>query len=51
MRLQLDASGDDLTIPAGTAGLAAVYSERAKAIRIIRKVVIRMTSWLNYVML
>jgi len=51
VRLQLDDSGDDLTIPAGTAGVAAVYTERVKAIRIIRKVVIRMTTWLNYVML
>jgi RND family efflux transporter MFP subunit len=51
VRLQLDDSADDLTIPAGTAGAAAVYTERVKAIRIIRKVVIRMTTWLNYVIL
>ncbi|MBW2288627.1 MAG: HlyD family secretion protein [Deltaproteobacteria bacterium] len=41
----------DLTIPAGTSGVAAVYTDRAQAIRIIRKVVIRMTTWLNYVIL
>jgi hypothetical protein len=29
--------------------VAAVYTERAKAIRIIRTVVIRMTTWLDYV--
>lgn len=42
---------DDLELPAGTAGVAAVYTERWKAIRIVRKVVIRMTTWLNYVIL
>jgi hypothetical protein len=26
-----------------------VYTDRAQAIRIVRKVVIRMNSWLNYV--
>ena len=48
--LKLDDVGD-LTIPAGTSGVAAVYTDRAQAIRIIRKVVIRMTTWLNYVIL
>jgi len=42
---------DDLELPAGTAGVAAVYTERWKVIRIVRKVVIRMTTWLNYVIL
>jgi hypothetical protein len=48
--LELDDIGD-LTLPAGTAGVAAVYTDRAQAIQIIRKVVIRMTTWLNYVIL
>ena len=51
MRLELDASADDLALPAGTAGVAAVYTERAAAMRIIRQVVIRTTIWLNYVIL
>jgi hypothetical protein len=34
-----------------TSNVAAVYTERAQAIRIIRQVVIRMTTWLNYVIL
>ena len=50
-RLQLDDDSSDLRIPAGTAGVAAVYTDRGKAIRIVRKVVIRMTTWLNYVIL
>jgi hypothetical protein len=45
--LELDGA-DELTIPAGTAGAAAIYTDRAAAIRIVRKVVIRMTTWLNY---
>ena len=48
--LALD-DADDLELPAGTAGVAAVYTERAQAIRIIRKVVIRMTTWLNYLII
>jgi multidrug resistance efflux pump len=51
VRLQLDETADDLPIPAGTAGVAAVYTQRAKAIRIVRMVVIRMASWLSYLVL
>jgi len=40
-----------LELQAGASGVAAIYTERAQAIRIIRKVVIRMTTWLNYVIL
>jgi multidrug resistance efflux pump len=46
------ALGDhDLAIPAGASGVAAIYTDRAQMIRIIRKVVIRMTTWLNYIVL
>jgi multidrug resistance efflux pump len=48
VRLQLDEAVD---LPAGASGVAAVYTERGKAIRVVRKVVIRMTSWLNYISL
>jgi hypothetical protein len=51
VRLQLDDHFGDAPIPAGTAGVAAVYTDRGKAIRVVRKVVIRMTTWLNYVVL
>ena len=51
VQVQLEEAARELTIPAGSSGAAAVYTERAKAIRIVRKVVIRMTTWLNYVML
>ncbi len=35
-------------LPGGAGGAAAIYTERAKPLRIIRKIVIRMYSWLNY---
>ena len=41
----------DLTIPVGSSGVAAVYTDRAQMIRVVRKVVIRMTTWLNYIIL
>jgi len=34
---------------AGASGVAAVYTDRAQVIQIVRKVVVRMTSWLNYI--
>jgi len=49
--LELDDEHSTVLLPAGASGVAAVYTERVKAIRIIRKVVIRMTTWLNYVVL
>jgi multidrug resistance efflux pump len=51
VRFQLDGDDRDLEIPAGTAGVAAVYTDRATAIQIIRKVVVRMNTWLNYLIL
>ncbi len=48
VRLTLDGVSD-LRLPAGVHGAAAIYSDKAKAIRIIRKVIIRMYTWLNYV--
>jgi multidrug resistance efflux pump len=41
--LELDDIGD-LTLPAGASGVAAVYTDRAQAIPIIRQVMIRMTT-------
>ena len=49
VRLEIDDQHTDLPLPAGASGVAAVYTDRAKAIRIVRKVVVRMTSWLNYI--
>jgi multidrug resistance efflux pump len=51
VRLRLDDQYLEVPLAAGASGVAAVYTERGKAIRIIRKVVIRMTTWLNYIIL
>jgi multidrug resistance efflux pump len=50
----LPATGQGALPPSGvllefTDHVAAVYTDRAQAIRIVRKVVIRMNAWLNYV--
>jgi multidrug resistance efflux pump len=49
--LELASGNEDLELPAGSSGVAAVYTDRATAIRIIRRVVMRMNTWLNYVIL
>jgi multidrug resistance efflux pump len=49
--LKLDAEFSKLAIPGGASGVAAIYTDRATVIRIVRKVVIRMTTWLNYIVL
>jgi multidrug resistance efflux pump len=51
VRLEIDDQHADLTLSAGASGVAAIYTERAKAIRIVRKVMVRMTTWLNYIVL
>jgi multidrug resistance efflux pump len=52
LRLALDEEKGELDeLPAGAAGVAAIYTDRGTAIQIIRKVVMRMTTWLNYVIL
>ena len=48
VRLKLDADPFELDLPAGAAGVAAVYTDKAKPIRIVRKVIIRIHSWMNY---
>ncbi len=37
-----------LELPVGAGGRAAVYTSKGKPLRIIRKVIIRMYTWLNY---
>ncbi|WP_216601894.1 MULTISPECIES: hypothetical protein, partial [unclassified Ruegeria] len=37
------------TIPPGAAGLAAMYTDSAAATHVIRKVIVRMNSILNYI--
>ena len=51
LRLEIDDAAGDIQLPAGAAGVAAVYTNRGTVIQIIRKVAVRMTTWLNYVLL
>jgi multidrug resistance efflux pump len=47
VRIKLD-DGNDLRLPAGTQGSAAVFSGRVQIAGVIRMAVIRANSWLNY---
>ena len=49
MRIGLDDDDAAVNLPAGTAGTAAIYTQSAGMTHIIRKVMIRMDSLLNYV--
>jgi multidrug resistance efflux pump len=48
IRLELDEASSGAELPGGAGGTAAIYTETGKPIRIVRKVVIRMYTWLNY---
>ena len=41
----------DLFLAAGAAGIAAVYTESVEEIQILRKVIMRINSYLNYLVL
>ena len=49
VRIQLDDQNVAINSPAGTAGTAAIYTQSARMTHIIRKVMIRMESLVNYV--
>jgi multidrug resistance efflux pump len=38
----------DLELPVGAGGRAAIYTAKGKPLRVIRKITLRMYSWLNY---
>ena len=38
-----------LGIPGGAIGTAAIYTESARATQVIRKVMVRMQAWMNYI--
>jgi hypothetical protein len=47
VRIHLDNS-NDLRLPAGTQGIAAVYTGNVQVAGIIRMALMRLTSWTNY---
>jgi len=49
VRIRLDDAEVAKRLPAGSTGLAAVYTEHVQAAHVIRKVVLRQTAILNYV--
>ena len=48
VRLQLAENIENYQVPVGTGCAAAVYTDRAEPLRIVRKVIIRMGAWMNY---
>ena len=49
VRIKLEDESLTKRLPTGAIGTAAVYSEKFEAIHVIRKVMLRMESILNYV--
>jgi hypothetical protein len=49
VRITLDDQELAKRLPAGSTGLAAVFTDHVKAAHVIRKVVLRQTAILNYV--
>ena len=51
MRLRLDeeADIDVASLPGGAVGTAAVYTDKMRASHVIRRVMIRMEAWMNYI--
>jgi hypothetical protein len=48
--LKLDDKASALqSLPGGAMGTAAIYTDNVKATHIIRKVMMRMQSWINYI--
>lgn len=50
VRIEIDDPTLAAQLPAGTVGEAAIYTETVKATHIIRRVMIRMTTYLDYVL-
>ena len=51
VKFDMDPKDKDLLVAAGAAGDAAVYTQRLHAIHIIRKVILRVGAYLNYLIL
>ena len=49
VRLEIDDPARAAALPAGSSGQAAIYTSEAKMAHVIRKVMIRMQAWMNYI--
>ena len=49
VKITLDPQWAGHKTPVGAGGEAAVYTEYGKPTHVIRKVMVRMTAWMNYV--
>jgi hypothetical protein len=47
--IELDDSLDGYQVPLGSAGVAAVYTDHWHHVAIMRKILLRMQSWQNYI--
>ena len=50
VRVRLDDSDVATSLPAGSAGAGAIYTDHVKAAHVIRRVMLRMTAILNYIL-
>jgi multidrug resistance efflux pump len=48
VRLKIDSAIQPAHLPSGANGAVAIYTESGKPLRIIRKVIIRMFTWMNF---
>jgi multidrug resistance efflux pump len=49
VKIRLDPEWADYRLPIGASGVAAIYTDHGKPTFLIRKVMLRMTAWTNYV--
>ncbi len=49
LKLNADQGIDATSLPGGAVGSAAIYTEKTRAAHVIRRVMIRMEAWMNYV--
>lgn len=49
MRIRLDDSAFTQSLPAGSAGTAAIYTDHVRITHVIRRVILRQVAILNYV--
>jgi hypothetical protein len=49
VKIKLDGESAKLDLPVGSGGSAAIYTDRLRGTHIIRRVMVRKETWLNYI--